>query len=516
MIRERGRGCARYLEGAVLLAALLFSLFLAWSVPYSATDDWLWGMEEGLGWWLGGTLNGRYGGNFFAVIMCRSQVVKTLVMGLVIFGLPLTMALLAAAGKRKQILPLFLAGYAGLLLMPPVMWQETYGWVSGFGNYVIPTLLFLVWLLAVRRAAETRKKLKAWAGGLFLLSFFMGLFVEHLTVLFLGCSLVLVLYALWDRQLLLPFLACLAGSVLAVGAMFLNGVVAQLVDTGSALNGLRELTFSPEEGLWAAAGDIAGWYVGRLLPIAFLRGVHMALPMALITACAFWNSALRPLCLLGLVPVGCNILILRTEDFSHPQRVALSALCWLLPLLALLVQRDGREKKVRRVLLYLCAPLALLPLAVTTTLGQRLYFFSTAILVLSAVDEAAPLLTRGRMALCLTALAAVGLMGVWGWRSADVLACSQLRCELTQQAVEEGQDTLILPTDRYERVVWATRNPWNVEYADYFRRFYQVPDDVTLIFLPAGSFEVWPQVTEEQWEQRLEFAPSKDYTPSLP
>ena len=174
------------------------------------------------------------------------------------------------------------------------------------------------------------------------------------------------------------------------------------------------------------------------------------------------------------------------------------------------------EKKARRVLLYLCAPLALLPLAVTTTLGQRLYFFSTAILVLSAVDEAAPLLTRGRMALCLTALAAVGLMGVWGWRSADVLACSQLRCELTQQAVEEGQDTLILPTDRYERVVWATRNPWNVEYADYFRRFYQVPDDVTLIFLPAGSFEVWPQVTEEQWEQRLEFAPSKDYTPSLP
>ena len=104
MIRERGRGCARYLEGAVLLAALLFSLFLAWSVPYSATDDWLWGMEEGLGWWLGGTLNGRYGGNFFAVIMCRSQVVKTLVMGLVIFGLPLAMALLAAAGPISMAL----------------------------------------------------------------------------------------------------------------------------------------------------------------------------------------------------------------------------------------------------------------------------------------------------------------------------------------------------------------------------------------------------------------------------
>ena len=54
----------------VLVFSLIFYLFLALSVPYSATDDWLWGMEEGLRWWLGGMLNGRYAGNFFAVVMC--------------------------------------------------------------------------------------------------------------------------------------------------------------------------------------------------------------------------------------------------------------------------------------------------------------------------------------------------------------------------------------------------------------------------------------------------------------
>ena len=47
-------------------------------------------------------------------------------------------------------------------------------------------------------------------------------------------------------------------------------------------------------------------------------------------------------------------------------------------------------------------------------------------------------------------------------------------------------------------------------------QFYHIPDQVTLVILPAGSYECWPDVDPEQWERRLEFFPSKDYTPSLP
>lgn len=509
MAKHRAR-----LTAGVLLAALAFSLFLAASVPYSATDDWQWGMEEGVRWWLSGSLNGRYGGNFFAVIMCRSQVVKTLVMGLTIFALPLLMALLAAKGKRRKVIPLFVAGWAGLLLMPAAMWQETYGWVAGFGNYVIPTALFFAWLLLVRRAAEGESGKLALV--LLPLTFLMGLFVENLTALFVGCSLVLALYALWDKKVRWAYWSCLVGGVLAAALMFLNGMFTQLADTGTALNGLRELTFSKEEGLWAAAWDIAAWYIGRLLPIAFLRGFHMGLPMAVITACAFWRSPLRPLSLLGLVPLACNLWIFSTEQYQFPAQIALSTLSWALPLLALLARRGSWPEKIRPILLYLCAPLALAPLAVTTTLGQRLYFFSTAVLVLSAVEAAAFLLHRSRAVLCVTAALALCLAGLWGYRHWVVLGCSHLRMELTQEAIETGADTLVLPTDRYERVVWATRNPWNAEYAQYFRRFYHLSDDVTVIFLPAGSYECWPDIREEDWAERMEFAPGGDITPTLP
>ena len=170
---------------------------------------------------------------------------------------------------------------------------------------------------------------------------------------------------------------------------------------------------------------------------------------------------------------------------------------------------------MRRVLLYLAAPLSLAPMAAVTTLGQRLYFLPMVLLVVLAADLAAPLLTR-RPGAGLAAALAVCLALFWGSRHWTVLACTNLREELTAQAVRTGSPTLVLPADRYERVVWYSRNPWNAEFADYYRRFYRIPDGTILIFLPAGSFERWPDITPQDWAQRLELPPSKDYTPSLP
>ena len=501
--------------GLVLLAAaFLFCLFLAWATPYSDVDDMQWGLEQGLNWWLGGLLNGRYVGNFFAVVLCRWPWVKTALMGLIMFLIPLLMAWLSARGDRRRVPPLFLACLAGILLMPPIMWRETYGWVCGFGNYVVSVLFFLAWLLVLRQTADTRTHLGPRSAALFLLALASGLFLENLTVLFLGASLVLAVYAVWDKELRLPFWACLAGSALAAALMLGNGVLRELTGTGSALNGLRQLTFSLEDGPFGAACGILNWFAVRMLPIAFLRGVHMGLPMAVITACGFWHSRLRPLCVLGLFPLWVNLLIMGTEVYATPDRVAVSGLAWALPALALLARQEARQAKLRRLLLYSTAPLSLLFLSVTPLLCQRIYFFPMAVLVLSGADAASDLLTCRPGAAFAAALTAA-LMIFWGGRSGVVLSCTQLRSRLMEQAAETGADTLVLPTDRYGDM-WNGRNPLNIEYADYFRQFYRIDDDVTLIFLPGGSFETWPEITPEQWEARAEFAPSKDYLPSLP
>jgi hypothetical protein len=136
-------------------------------------------------------------------------------------------------------------------------------------------------------------------------------------------------------------------------------------------------------------------------------------------------------------------------------------------------------------------------------------------LILSAADTGAELLCK-RPTVLVTAALALGLSGFWGYHQTNVLRCTLLREQLIAQAVAEQADTLTLPTSESTQVVCYSLNPWNGEYASYFRRFYGVDKDVTLIFLPAGSFETWPQVTPEQWEDRMELLPNESFVSSLP
>ena len=484
---------------ACLAAALIFCLFLAWAVPYSPIDDMQWGLDEpGLRWWLTGALNGRYVGNFFAVILSRSQLVKTLVMGLGLFALPLLTALLAARGEGGRFLPAFLLGGLGLLLIPPALWQEAGGWVSGFGNYGVPSALFLAWLLLLRHGAGRRGRTGLWGAALFLVTLALGLFTENLTVLMLAAGVLAAGWGLRQRRQLPLGLACLLGAVLGAALMFSGGGYRELADTGSALDGLRQLTFSPGDSLPAMAAAMLRWYLGKLLPICLLRGFHIGLPLAVVTACSFWKGPRRPLALLGLFPLACNLWVWRGGAYENPLGMALCALCWLLPLAAILTCREPWAVKGERALWLLAAPAVLAPMAAVATLGQRFYFLPTVLVVLAAADAAAPLLRGRRAALLAAGVLAVMLALPWGSRAWVTLSCTRLRAGLAQQAMETGAETLVLPTDRMGGVFWYCRNPWEL-YEDSYRQFWGLPEGLALVFLPPGSYETWPDTTAEQW-----------------
>lgn len=503
------------LRRAVLAGMLLFDLYIAWTVFYSPLDDWQWSMDVGLWWLVTGVLNGRYMGNLFAVIMSRSPLLKTLIMGLCMFALPYFAARLAARGRRDRILPLFVACNAGILLMPSVMWRETYFWVAGFGNFVVPTVFFLLLLLLLRGLDKTRTHLGLWSILLFFYLLFLGLFLENFTALFAGACFLTVLLSLRDRTFLVPSLAMLAGSLLAAFFMFSNGIFVDLAETGEAVQGYRQLSFSLEDGLLALVYNILRQYVGELLPRAFILGPHLAWPMAVITFFGFWRSRFRPACVLALFPVIHNLVILWTGvAISRPGWIA-SCISWSLPLLALLVQQEEKTLKFRRLLLFLAAPLSLLPLAVTSSLVHRHFFLPMVLLILLAVDEAQDILCS-RWGWTVPSALLVGLMLRWGIPCWTVAGCTQLREEIIAEARETGADTIVLPTDRYQYSIWSARDPWDVEKSHYFCQIYGFSDDITLVILPGGTYESWPDISQEQWDNRREMHPSPDFIPFLP
>ena len=504
---------------AVLLVVFGFWFLTGLAAHYSLIDDRQWGIDIGVYWWRSGVLNSRYVGNLFAVIMCRSSLVKTAIMGGGMFAVPCLMALLAVRDGKGTASPVFLPAFlmsnAVILAMPMTLWRDVYGWVSAFGNYALSALFFLVWLLLLRHVEKCRERLWPWSAVLFFLSLAMGLFIENLSLLFLGASLLLALWGLRDRSLRLPFWACLAGSMVAFYLMFCNSFVLELLQTGFSLGGRRGLAFDPGAGPVGALYAILRRYLGHILPQTFLFCPLFALPMGVLTACAFWKGPLRPLAALGLLPLGFGWYVWSGPPFNTLPAVLVCCLCWGLPLPALLLQADSWRDRLGRCLIYLSAPLSLAPVAATNMWGERFYYFPLIMITLVAAEAAATLFAR-QPGLGMAAVLTAALMVPWIYRSAAVLGCSWTNWSLMRQAVREDSDSLVILCDRYDNTWWYPRNPRSAEGANYYAKRYGLPMDMTLVVLEPGSYEVWPDVPPEMWENRLELHPDGEFTPDLP
>lgn len=83
--------------------------------------------------------------------------------------------------------------------------------------------------------------------------------------------------------------------------------------------------------------------------------------------------------------------------------------------------------------------------------------------------------------------------------------CNALRLQLLQEAVEQGADSLVLPTESRRYYYTWGHNPESDWRAVSYRNFYGVPAEMELIFLPPGSYELWPEITQEMMDNAAIF-----------
>ena len=90
------------------------------------------------------------------------------------------------------------------------------------------------------------------------------------------------------------------------------------------------------------------------------------------------------------------------------------------------------------------------------------------------------------------------LLGLWGHVYFQIGQCNALREQIVIEALENGDEIAVLPTESYE--VWWGRNPTPGWRSIRYRDFFGIPHELSLIFLPVGSFEHWPEITQEDWD----------------
>ena len=486
----------RLVTGAILLLFLAFWLYIAWKVPYTH-DDWDWGLSEGLERWLNATQNNRYIGNLFIVIMTRSAPVKILVMGVGMFLIPLLMALLVASGKdtRRPFLPCFLAANFLMLLLPNEIWKQTYGWASGFANYGVSAVFFLLWLLLLRLAFTGEEE--GWRRALAILPVYtalLALFLENLAVIDLCLALCLLLFALVTKQGRALALGVLLGAVVGCVLMFRNPLYNDLAVSGEALAGIRTFSFSVDSDLGEIFQIVWSKCVGALLPELLELGLSFSVLLAAVVALSLYRSAFPPLALLSLWPLifGCYAAFF-PEELSPTYLSGGVIASFVLALLSVLLSDGPLWRRLFRLFILLAGLGTVMTMGILDIEGGRLYFHIYLCAALVVLDLALPL-WRQEFWITLCVLLLVVQTLLWGDAYRRIDQCSALRQELIQMAVENDEWTVYLPTEALD-ATWG-RNPMGAWRAQCFREFYGIDDNMRLVFLPEGSFECWPDLTQ--------------------
>ena len=502
---------------AVLLVFLAGCLFIAWNVPYTQ-DDWAWGTPVGVERWLTGELNNRYVGTFFVLIMTRSRLLKTLIMGGTMFLLSLFSAALASREGKEERFPLVLLAGAALFSAPMVTWRQTFGWVSAFANYVLggaaALSVLLLWRRAVRPAAGSRRwEPTLLAAALFPLCVAAQLFVENLTAVLAGLALLGAGYALAVRRGRVPALAALAGCGLGAALMFWNPLYGQLLEAGSAVNGVRTLIFP----VGAGAGEILALAVPRYF-LQVLPGIFEYFPSVCVLLCAGcvrqlirrgapkWATALIGLWMGGYSL--CCALIMdaqrRNVGWGTPELRAAGAVLQMLLVLGVLLWSAGPERWPR-LLMVLSAAGLVLPFSLLDEGGPRCFVLSGLALLTAALSLLDGLAwpNWSRWGGCLLLAAAVGYhVHAYAYIGRN----EAVRQAQIDRAVQEQADTVLLPTESLRYYYFWGRNPFSeVPWAVEYRQFYGLPPNIQLVILPHGSADCWPDIPPEMLEQAQRF-----------
>lgn len=474
---------------------LIFYLWMAAQIPYTH-DDWDWGISNGIEQLVHATLNARYVGNFFVVIMTRSQILKMLIMGFGIFLLPYGLAVYAVQDRTEQRqLRAFLLCNILLFMMPREIWRQTYGWVSGFANYSISAVFLLIWIREIRLAfspesvnngTKPAELLICFAG-----SFLLQMFLENLSIytVMLGAFLCGVHYCR-NKKVPLKNSLMLLGAVLGLVIMFSSRIYGSLWSTGEAVDGYRSLSVGTQYSLMTTVYMLLS-QAAILAPLIFEANIVQCLMILGLLSVLLLQKEQRKQDVYVLCAVNALFALWMlyrytvnpiTAEFSGFLPLMVNGAFFLTVAAETFILLRGRKVVLGMALTtWFSVPGVILPLVFTLETGNRLFFTSNVFLILFEVillSELRNPCSLKRLTMFF-AVASLLLMCFYGYVYHTIGACKRERDALMAQATEESAVSVTLPRYPNEDYLWAP-DPVGEKRQGFFRKFNHLPEDIEI------------------------------------
>lgn len=490
----------------VYFVVLLFYLWMAFQIPYTH-DDWDWGLDIGMYQFLNATVNSRFVGNFFVVIMTRSEFLKAAIMGSVCFFIPYIMMHLITKDQEvrtpQKKLIIFLICNCLLITMNQRMWSTVYGWVSGFANFAISAVFLFPWIkelfCALNKASSDSEESIIKVALHFFIAFFCQLFLENIAIY---CTLIAVvlcaIYYKSEKQIPKRIILMLLGAVVGLIIMFSSEIYTTLFVTGNAVGSYREIPL-------LGSNSISDVLYTLFVQICVLGGrlytESSFLSVSMLVLMMFWMNtekckvnnkrkriyiAINTILIftLGICYIFDNICVI-TSKIVYIFDFLVSAIYFVTITVEILIYfKQGIRAKLLG--LWISAPFVIIPLIITTESGHRLFFTANIFIILSVVL----LFTRvmefvpnsiwkraGIIVACITLM----LFIFYGKIYSDIGACKKERDNVICKAIETSQEEIVLPAFPHSEYLHCP-NP-NVEHRiAFFREFYGIPENINIVF----------------------------------
>ena len=492
---------------------LVYYFWMAAQIPY-AHDDWAWGTQDGINWLLEANVNSRYAGNAMVVALTRSPVLKTCVMGILFAFIPVVAVELikkVVKYERSQIeeenrcIFLYILANALMLIIPTDTWMQTFGWVSGFSNYVTVSLAMLIYLLVLYDLETGKSYRTIYRVLLFFFGILMQLFVENVTV----CVMVLTFFCcvrdfVLKRKVRAELLVLLAGNLIGTVIMFSSPIYSTLLETGTAVDGLRKLEIDRGAGLLSEIFRLIRFFL-----FVYPNQIWAANIWMICFICVF----LAVFCLkkkgfvIRLVGFACNAVFLiyflyvkfygKVQFSSSWWTDAFSAGMCLLFFMSVLIQCfvlfDRQEKSTKfLVFVWLAAPAVMLPLVIVATglgrccLPTQMLQMLFCLMLTEKLWDCCEMKTVRMTEILFLAL--FGCICIWmGKVYIDIGAVKRERdhdVSLAQSGVVKKIQMKAFPHGQY---LWNADPAQGSREEYYFREFYRIPDEVELWFDTWGA-----------------------------
>lgn len=461
---------------------LFICLFIAYQLPYTF-DDWDWGLDRvGLVHFLTGDVNSRYVGNFFEVIMTRSRMAKTLIIGVVSFFIPIMISVVVSeiSGSNRNRISITSAAFVMIALIDFNVLQQTYIWVAGFANYVISMLLLLVFIYFFISSKDYDTVKCVLIG---LLSLALQLFLENLTLCVLLLAMIGVV--IYRKK---KYICMTVGAAVGTAIMFSSSIYPELYKYGQTSNGVRSVTFDSSLPFTDIVKNLIRTYTvenffGRVISTSVVICViisafyiyKIAKSKDMSLSSRMWYSVL-------IAFVGFMLVVRKTTDYDKyigPLWYVVSFV-----LIGTLVENKRQRNIMFGFLAF--AQLLVVPLAAVGGWSSRNYLTSDILLIvvacyllnnaLETIDfkQAMQKILPALLSLCIMAVYAPALVIY-----SSIGKIDRERYQIIANTDFEQDSSLSLPAFEYEEYLWNP-TPYEEYSKPFFKEFYGIPDNVTI------------------------------------